>query len=545
MVNEEWTSKKFDNWNIISLVRRQAERYADKVFIKFEDGQQLTFSELNRKSDEFANSLSEFGITSGDRVFCLMKNSSEFLISMFGIMKANAVFVPINTDLKGVFLQHQFNNCSPRLVIVDESLVSAFNGLEVLENPLSGVIVVGKEKLQNIPQALQAEKIFPFFDFIQPSFDCLVNTFLPSVHAICAIMYTSGTSGPSKGVLMPHGHFFSYAFGQVDGLKQTHDDIYYICMPLFHVNALNMQLLGSLLAGSSIFCVERFSASSWLRHCIESQATLTNTLGVMTEYVHNLPESSLDRTHSLRLVCAVPISKEWAENFQRRFGTKLYQAFGMTESGIVYWGDLGDDELVPGCAGYLRSDLYQTVIANPENDEVLEAGCVGELLIRPRHAGIFSTGYFEMPEKTLEAWRSLWFHTGDACFFDAKGRMHYFDRIKDCIRRRGENISAYEVEQALNSFDGIIESAAIGVKTIDSGGEEEILVFIVVSEEATFVYERLIEFCSEIMPRFAVPRFVKIVKMMPKTSSGKLSKSEFREKGLLVNPWDSRNVTNP
>ena len=534
------TKSHLKDWNVVSLLRKQARKYGDRTFISFESGFSLTFQDLDRKSDEFALALKDSGIIAGDRIFCLLKNSPEFLISMFGIMKAEAIFVPINTELKGVFLQHQFTNCEPKMVIVERSLVKAFVGLNPLVSGLSGVVISGNNEAVDLPLALQAEEMHYFADFVVERVDCLESNFTPSIHEICAIMYTSGTSGPSKGVLLPHGHFYSYAVGQVEGMKQTEEDIYYICMPLFHVNALNMQLLGSLMAGSSIFCVERFSTSNWLTHCIESGATLTNTLGVMTEFVYNTPETELDQKHTLRLICAVPIAKEWGDKFQTRFGVKLYQAFGMTESGIVFWGDPDEEELIPGCAGYLKSDLYEAVIADPENDEVLQTGDIGELLIRPRHAGVFSSGYFQMPEKTLEAWRNLWFHTGDACYFDDKGRMHYFDRIKDCIRRRGENISAYEVEQALNSYEAVLESAVIGVKTNESGGEEEVLAFIVVESKKSFDFDKLVEYCLQIMPKFAVPRFIQITDALPKTSSGKLSKAIFRNEGLSVEAFDSK-----
>ena len=147
-----------------------------------------------------------------------------------------------------------------------------------------------------------------------------------------------------------------------------------------------------------------------------------------------------------------------------------------------------------------------------------------------------------MPEKTLEAWRNLWFHTGDACYFDDKGRMHYFDRIKDCIRRRGENISAYEVEQALNSYEAVLESAVIGVRTNESGGEEEVLAFIIVESKKSFDFDKLVEYCLQIMPKFAVPRFIQITDALPKTSSGKLSKAIFRNEGLSAEAFDSKKV---
>ena len=189
----------------------------------------------------------------------------------------------------------------------------------------------------------------------------------------------------------------------------------------------------------------------------------------------------------------------------------------MTESGMSFWGDLTEENLIPGCAGYPMNDLYEVKIANPENDEFLPPNTVGELLIRPKHPGIFSAGYYKMPEKTIESWRNLWFHTGDACSFDEKGRMHYFDRIKDCIRRRGENISAFELEQVINAYDRIIECAAIGVKTEESGGEDEVLVCIVKEENSEIELGSFLSYCKENLPRFAIPKFVRFVQNIVKS----------------------------
>jgi crotonobetaine/carnitine-CoA ligase len=252
----------------------------------------------------------------------------------------------------------------------------------------------------------------------------------------------------------------------------------------------------------------------------------------MPEFVFNTKTSENDSKHSLRIIMAAPIGKDWGKEFEKRFDIKFMQGFGMTESGMSFWEDLMEDDTIPGCPGYPNNDLYEVKIANPENDNFLPANTVGELLIRPKWPGIFSAGYYKMPEKTVEAWRNLWFHTGDACFFDEKGRMHYFDRIKDCIRRRGENISAFELEQVINSYKGIIECAAIGVKTVDSGGEDEVLVCIVRDGHSEIKLEKFLEFCKENLPRFAIPKFIRFVEGLKKTGSGKLSKVIVREEGL-------------
>ena len=523
-----------NSWNVLSLLRKRADDLGEETFVEFDNGVSLSFRALEEKSNLLALHLRSLGLQENENVFCFLKNCPEFLISLFAILKCGAVFVPINTELRGKFLDHQFRNSEPKIAIVNNSLIDSFSGLEPLATKLETTIFVGKTFEKKIPKALLSENQFLFNDIIKLSLkegrEMLACN--PPIHKICAIMYTSGTTGPSKGVMLTHGHLFSFAINSAKVAYLTREDTYYICMPLFHVNGLSIQCFAALYAGIRVYCRERFSPTNWLSDIIKSGATVTNLLGVMPEFIFNTAPSSIDKNHSLRIVSAVPISKEWGKDFEKRFNIKFLQGFGMTESGMSFWGDLTEENLIPGCAGYPMNDLYEVKIANPENDEFLPPNTVGELLIRPKHPGIFSAGYYKMPEKTLESWRNLWFHTGDACSFDEKGRMHYFDRIKDCIRRRGENISAFELEQVINAYDRIIECAAIGVKTEESGGEDEVLVCIVKEENSEIELGSFLSYCKKNLPRFAIPKFVRFVDNIIKTGSGKLSKVKIREEGL-------------
>ena len=521
------------NWNILNLLKIRASEYGDKEFIRFDSGTSLSFKLLDEQSDKFAYKLLDIGLKEDENVFCFLKNSPEFLISLFAVMKIGAIFVPINTELRGQFLEHQFLNCEPKISIIDNTLLEVFKNIKSQKNRLKGTIVTKSFDKKSLPTALHAEEILNFQscldNIINDSDISLLET--ASIHKICAIMYTSGTTGPSKGVLLPHGHFFSYAIISAEVAEFSDRDTQYICMPLFHINALSIQCFAALYAGMSVYCVERFSPNRWLSDVQISKATTTHLLGVMPEFVYSTEESKEDKNHSLRLVSAVPIG-EWGKDFEKRFNIKFLQGFGMTESGMSFWASLNEETCVPGRAGYPVNELYEVRIANPENDEALPVNKVGELLIRPKHPGIFSAGYYKMPEKTVEAWRNLWFHTGDACHFDEKGRMHYFDRIKDCIRRRGENISAFELEQVINSYPQVDESAAIGVKTEKSGGEDEVLVCIVKNKEDKIDNDKFLLFCQEKLPRFAVPKYIRFVDSIRKTGSGKLSKVDVRKEGL-------------
>jgi crotonobetaine/carnitine-CoA ligase len=235
---------------------------------------------------------------------------------------------------------------------------------------------------------------------------------------------------------------------------------------------------------------------------------------------------------------AVPIAPEWGAAFEQRFGVPFMQGFGMTECNIVAYTRPGDP-LVPGCAGYPLAEWFDVAIADPATDALLPAGQTGEIVVRPKVPGSVMAGYFRMPEKTVEAWRNLWFHTGDAGRFDDAGRLHYVDRIKDCIRRRGENISSFEIEQVLNAHPAVAESAVVGIKVAGAGGEDEVKAYVVPAAGATVDPVGLLDWCTPRMPYFAVPRFVEVVATeLAKTPTGKLQKTSLREAGVTATTWD-------
>jgi crotonobetaine/carnitine-CoA ligase len=536
---------EYANWTLVHQVREQAAKLGERVFLTFGDGSPLlTFQAFDRRSDLVAAALSRLGVGEGDRVMMLVKNRAEFLLAMIGIMKAGAIFVPINTELRGMFLQHQLRNSEPKLVICDAVLLDAFNGVDADGTEPAHLVTVAGEQPATLPPALARADCMLWDAFETSGEGIAAPDFAPTKDVIGGIMYTSGTTGPAKGVLLPHGHMYLFGMGSIGAVGLTADDVYYCSMPVFHVNGLFIQVMAAHLAGARMHLVERFSPNRWLDDCIECGATLTNLLGVMPEFVFNTAPSPRDRDHKLRLIMAVPISKEWGADFEERFGVRFLQGFGMTECGMPLWGDRHDTgPIIGSCAGYVDEPYFELRIGHPETDDPLPVGEVGELLIRPKIPGCFSAGYYKMPERTLEAWRNLWFHSGDACRQDELGRIHYIDRIKDCIRRRGENISAFEVEQVLNMHPQVAESAVVGVKVEGAGGEEEVLA-VIVSEPGSVPVDEiaLLDYCAERMPRFAVPRYVEFIGELDKTASGKLRKGDLRDAGVTSETWDRESV---
>lgn len=527
-----------DRWTLVNAVREQARLRGPAPFLSFEDGGDLSFVELDEASDRMATALAELGVGEGDRLLGLLTNSRAFMVLMIATQKRRAVFVPVNTELKGAFLEHQVRNAGPRVVAVDSELLPQFDQVNTDDVALEATIVVG-DRSAPVPEPLSATSVRDYHDLEATSADP-AHSLSPEPSDVCTIMYTSGTTGPSKGVLMPHAHCYLFAVGAIEAMDLTVEDRYFTCMPMFHANGLFMQVFPTLVAGCSAHVTKRFSVSSWLDDVIAQEATVTNALGVMPEFIFRSPKSDRDRDHRLRRIMAIPVAEEWAEAMQDRFGAEIVQGFGMTEINMVTYSD-PSEPVEAGCAGYVLDEHFEVIVADPETDIELPVGQVGEIMVRPKSAFCFNVGYFNMAERTVEAWRNLWFHTGDAGRFDDRGRLHFVDRIKDRIRRRGENISSYEVEQALNDHPQVIESAAVGLRVEGAGGEEEIkAVLACEGEEPDPV--AFLDWCVDRMPRYTVPRYLEFVTELDKTASGKIRKQAIRDAGITDTTWDRESV---
>jgi len=530
-----------DRWTLVDAVRHQANAHGDREFLSFEDGTKVSFSEFDHLTDCLATALADLGLETGDRILGLLTNSREFMITMIAAHKLCAVFVPVNTELRGGFLEHQVHNSSPRIIVVDDGLLDRFATVDTSQSDIKTVIGVNDG---TSPPTLTSGSLV---DIPQIRMDSLLDTTPnvevlaePSPSDVCTIMYTSGTTGPAKGVLMPQGHCYLFALGTVAAMELTEDDRYFCCMPLFHANGLFMQAYASLLAGSSCHVTKRFSVTDWLSIVRQEQITVTNALGVMPEFIFRSPSSPDDQDHKLTRILAIPVAEEWGVAMQERFGVKLRQGFGMTEVNMVSYSD-PEDPVMAGCAGPPLSEFFEVIIADPETDAELPRNDVGEILVRPKVPFCFNVGYFQMPDKTVEAWRNLWFHTGDAGRMDSEGRLFFVDRIKDRIRRRGENISSYELEQALNEHPSVVESAAIGLRVPGAGGEDEIKAVLAIDgptpDPATFL-----DWCVPRMPRHTVPRYLEFVTELDKTASGKIRKQAIRDAGVTQDTWDRESV---
>jgi len=536
-----------DRWTLVDAVQAQAAAHGDRQFLSFDDGSTLTYRQFDELTDRLATALADLGLEEGDRLLGLLTNSRYFMLLMIATHKRRAVFVPVNTELKGSFLAHQVHNSEPRIVAVDDGLLDRFDGMDTAWPGTTRIEhtvhvpdgVPGGRARGPLPSSLAGTTEHQVADLVagEARDDALLQ---PSPTDVCTIMYTSGTTGPAKGVLMPQGHCYLFALGTVGAMEIGVDDRYFCCMPLFHANGLFMQVYATLVAGGSAHVTKRFSVSNWLDIVIDEGITMTNALGVMPELIYRSPRTERDQAHKLTRIMAIPVAEEWGAAMEERFGARLVQGFGMTEINMVAFTHL-DDPVLPGCAGYPLDEFFEVIVADPETDVELPVGDIGEILVRPKVPFCFNVGYFKMADKTVEAWRNLWFHTGDAGRIDAQGRLHFVDRLNDRIRRRGENISSYELEQALNDHPDVIESAVVGLKVAGAGGEDEIKAVLAVAGDPPDPIAFL-DWCVPRMPRHTVPRYLEFTAELDKTASGKIRKQAIRNAGVTATTWDRESI---
>jgi crotonobetaine/carnitine-CoA ligase len=346
-----------------------------------------------------------------------------------------------------------------------------------------------------------------------------------------AILYTSGTTGPSKGVCCPHAQFFWWGLNTAHLLGVRGDDVLCTPLPLFHTNALNT-LFQALITGATAIFESRFSASGFWPTLAARGATVTYLLGAMVPILLSRPAEAAERDHKVRIALAPGVPGHFHAEFTKRTGMALLDGYGSTETNFVIGTPIG--EARPGTMGRVFEGFAARVVDAEDNG--VPDGTPGELVLRAEAPFAFATGYFGTPDKTVEAWRNLWFHTGDRVIREPDGYFRFVDRLKDAIRRRGENISSFEVEQVLLSHPEIATAAAYPVRS--ELAEDEVMAAIVRQPGSTLDGATLIRFCETRMPYFAVPRFVEFVDTLPATENGKIQKYKLRERGITAGTWD-------
>lgn len=471
-----------------------------------------------------AGSLALEGVKQGDRVAMLCSNRAEFMEIVLGCAWLGAVVVPINTASRGLQLEHILRNCGARLLVAEPQLVGAVAALEARDLPLEKIWLIGEAPGDMLLPSERDSIPMP------PPGPALDAASLTNADPL-AILYTSGTSGPSKGVICPHGQFYWWGRYTASNLGVTAGDVLYTCLPLFHTNAIN-SFYQALISDAELVVDRRFSASGFFNALVETRATVTYVLGAMVPILLSQPVTAVERSHKVRIALAPGVPGHFQEDFTARCGIHLLDGYGSTETNFAIGG--GIEQQRPGYMGKILPGFEARVVN--EGDEPVPDGDPGELILRADQPFAFASGYFGMPEKTVEAWRNLWFHTGDRVVREADGYYRFVDRQKDAIRRRGENISSFEVEQVILGHPAVETAAVFAVRS--SLAEDEVMAAIVLRKEAQLDPLTLIKYCEPRLPYFAVPRYLEFTDDLPKTENGKIQKYKLRERGVTNKTWD-------
>jgi carnitine-CoA ligase len=524
-----------DRWRLPWVLRERARTHGDRPFLLApEESAEITYAETLARAERIATRLLEHAEV-GDRVLIMAPNSTRYLLTWFGAALAGMVEVPLNTAYRGSFLEHQVGVAAPRSAVIDASFAERFVESRDVTKVIERFWVVG-EGVDAACAVLRAEgwAAEPFADLESVDPGALPD---PSPRDLAAIFFTSGTTGPSKGVMMPHAHMHFFADECVSLTRLTDTDTYLALGPLFHGNAQFLACYPAMIAGAGFALYSKFSASRWVDWVRETKATVTNFVGVMMDFVWKQPPRPDDADNDLRCVFAAPTA-HYVAQFRERFGIEAFvEVFGLTETSMPILAPYGE-ERPPGAAGLQVDEWFDIRLVDPETDMEVPVGQVGELVVRPREPWTSCLGYYGMPERTVDAFRNLWFHTGDGLRRDEEGWYYFVDRLKDALRRRGENISSYEVETPILAHPEVAEVAVIGVPADAEAGEDEVMAVVVPVEDSALSPSALWEWCEQRLPSFAVPRYLRFVEALPKTPSEKVRKVELRQAGVTEGTHD-------
>jgi crotonobetaine/carnitine-CoA ligase len=525
-------TRPFAEWHLPGVLAAQAAARPAAPFLRWtHDGEAVSFGQAAEIVAALAGDLAAAGVQAGDRVVLYMQNSLVNVWCWFAVNTLGAVDAPINPAFFGALLAHQIRLVKPRLVVCDASLRAALDEGLKLVDPEGHLTVLVHDGAPGAATHVAPRLIgAPSGPPVAPA--------AGDPRQPATILYTSGTTGPSKGVLMPHAQMHFYSDQTANIHRMTAHDVYLVPFPLFHASGRVHGVYPALLTGGSCVLYDRFSARLFAERAAKSGGTITNFLGSMIKLILDQPASPFDRQSRLRSVQAVPTPFSIIGEFQHRFGIEnVAEVLGMTELSWPVMSPYGEAR-PPGAAGLLVADWYDAIVADPETDHELPVGQTGEFLVRPKHPWIACLGYENDAAKTAETLRNLWFHSGDLARRDAEGWFYFVDRLKDSIRRRGESISSFEVEEALLGFAGIADAAAVAYRIPGEEKDEEIVACLVLAPSATLDRNALLTHLRRSLPRFAVPRYLHVLDALPKTQSGKIQKAELRKLGI-AGAWDA------
>lgn len=505
-----------------ALLDTRAARHPGRRLALFEDGSSWTWSEGRAEVRAAAAGLQRLGVRKGDRVLAWLPTGKPMVLTWFAANYLGAVFVPLNTAYRGAVLEHVVNAAGAAVMVAHHSLVERLDGLALAH--LRQVIAVG-----GTPSAvLRGLELLPA-EALHGDAATLDDSAEVDLWDIQSIIYTSGTTGASKGVLSPYLQLWTTAMVNYGYLGDGEGIL--VNLPMFHVGGTS-PTYAALVRGGSAYFVDGFSTTKFWEQVRSGQCVSTSGLiGVMAAFLGKSEPRPDDADNPLRCITMFPVNPDTAAT-AARFGFDYLTGFNMTEVSSPLVTELNTRRW--GSCGRPRSGIQARLV--DAHDIEVPRGAIGELIVRSDQPWSMNVGYNGLPEATAAAWRNGWFHTGDLFRQDEDGEYFFVDRIKDTIRRRGENISSFEVENAVRQFPGVDEVVAVGVES--EIAEQEVLVALTVKQGQTVEPRALVEFLVPRLAYFMVPRYVRVVDSIPKTETNKPRKVVFRDAGVTTDTWD-------
>ena len=506
------------------VLARRVERCGDKPWIVAPD-RAWSYREIDAASDRLAAGFDALGVRPGDTVLFMLPDTVELVLTWCALAKLGAVEVPVNTHLRGGVLAHVINDSCAATMIVGRQFLDRIDAVASELTGLKRLILYGDGDGEPSGR-------FETLEFADVARGGPPARGRPRYRDLMAVMYTSGTTGPSKGVMVTHTHAYEYALSCVELLELRADDVYYAPLPLFHIAGQWAVVYASCIAEMTVVLPKPFSAGEFWGDVRRHGVTCTFLLGAMASILYRQPAAADDADNPLDRALIVPLLPE-VEDFKRRFGCLVGTTWGSTEINVPTRS--GFDLASNRTCGRPAGDRYEVRIVD-ENDEPVPPGVPGEAVVRAKEPWILMAGYWNNPQATVAAWRNQWLHSGDMLMYDEAGNLTFVDRVKDAIRRRGENVSSMEVEAEIAAHDAVLECAVIPVDAEHT--EQEVMAVIVPKPGMTIDPIALTRFVEPRMAYFMVPRYIDIVDAMPKTPTGKIKKFELRARGLTPTTWD-------
>ncbi|HUP09774.1 MAG TPA: ATP-dependent acyl-CoA ligase [Caldimonas sp.] len=511
------------------MLLRQAERFGDERFVRIA-GADWRHADGPAVAASAGAALAALGVAAGDRVALMCGNRAEYLEVFLGCGWIGAIAVPINVEAMGPQIEYLLRDSGAQVLLIEQAFMERLRRVVLASLPLAAIATIDDVQ----PGARDGDASpLPLRRWPRPAISDADIGAPATVRAgdPLAILYTSGTTGPAKGVIVPHAQFASWAHHTARILGVQEDDVLSTTLPLFHINALNTAGQAMLTGAQAVF-ESRFSASRYWQRVVDARATVVYLLGAMVPMLLAQPGSEAERAHRVRIGLGPGVPLAAANAFAERTGVRLLDGYGSTETNFVIAADR--DAPPDGTMGHVQPGFEARVV--DADDAPQPAGTPGELVLRASEPWSFAAGYWGRAEQTVEAWRNGWFHTGDRVVREPDGRFRFLDRLKDAIRRRGENISSYEVEQALLAHPDVAAAAVFPVRS--ELAEDEVMAALVARAGAALDVAEICAFCAERLPKHAVPRYVDVVEDLPRTANGKVRKFVLRERGVTPTTWD-------